>query len=597
VGDPWGTAIDSAGDVWFAEPGCDFAPSCAPSAGPGQIGEIKASSQMVVLYTLPNISGNQPIFLAFDPSGNLWFTTPDNSMIGEFNPSTGQFVGQWPVTAGSGPWDLTFAGGQIWYTEHLVSAVGSFDPATHAYRDFQTPSADSNPYGIAASGGRIWFTENNSSVDRIAVLDTTRNDAISEYPIVLPANGTPHLVTIGAGGTPWWTEGWSGTIATLDPAGATPGRCGTTSGTCNGISRFQVPAPTACSTYGTHTSGIAFEASSGQIWFDNALTAQVGSFDPASSAFAMNGLSDCGSHPHDGLGLDAKGSLWFSEEFANTIGEFTAPAPPGAVPTVVTGSSTAIGPTSATVAGSVNPNGRATTCHFDYGTSTRYGSQAPGPPDPSAGSGTTTEPVSANLTALSPETTYHYRLVASNSSGTQYGADQTFVTATPSESAGTGSSSTTGPSASPVTITGTTTLGRTQSPTASSHVGTPAPSQAQLKKQLLEQLTPAGKASSIVALLRHHGYALRFKALGAGRVQIVWRYLQRARFGNAKAVLVAIGKATFSRAGPVALSIMLTARGRRLLKATRRLRLAAMGSYAPAGRPAVAAEKSFALKR
>jgi streptogramin lyase len=326
VGEPWGTAIDGAGNVWFAEPGCDFAPTCAANTPPGQIGEIKASSHAIVLYTLPNISGNQPIFLAFDGSGNLWFTTPNNSMIGEFDPLTGLFVGQWSVTAGSGPWDLTFAGGKVWYTEHLVSAVGSFNPSNHAHRDFQTPTANSNPYGVAANGSLIWFTENNSSVDRVAALDTANKNVISEYPIVLPVSGTPHLITIDARGKPWWTEGFSNTIATLNPAVATPGQCGTTSGTCKGIQRFQAPAPATCSTFGTHASGIAFQGSGNLIWFDNSLTAQVGSFSLASKAFAMNTLSSCGAHPHDGLAVDGAGNVWFDEEFANAMGELIPPA-------------------------------------------------------------------------------------------------------------------------------------------------------------------------------------------------------------------------------------------------------------------------------
>ena len=125
---------------------------CGEHSHPGRSARSRLPHTLSCFYTLPNISGNQPIFLAFDGSGNLWFTTPNNSMIGEFNPSTGLFVGQWSVTAGSGPWDLTFAGGKVWYTEHLVSAVGSFDPSTHAHRDFQTPTANSNPYSIAAAG-------------------------------------------------------------------------------------------------------------------------------------------------------------------------------------------------------------------------------------------------------------------------------------------------------------------------------------------------------------------------------------------------------------------------------------------------------------
>jgi streptogramin lyase len=320
VGEPWGTAIDRSGDVWFAEPGCDFSPTCAAATPPGQIGEIVASTHAVVFYTLPNIPGNQPIFLAFDASGNLWFTTPNNSEIGEFSPLTGKFIGQWAVSAGSGPWDLVFADGSIWYTEHLGSAVGSFSMTTHTHRDYPTPSANSNPYGIAASGRRIWFTENNSSVDRVAMLDTGNRNRISEYPIVVPLSGTPHMIAIGAGGHPWWTEGWSDTIATLNPAAAKAGQCGSTSGTCKGIQRFTLPPTSACST-AAHTSGIAFQSSAGLLWLDNALTAQVGSFNPATAAFAMNTLNNCHASPHDGVSLDAAQNVWFDEEWGSAIGE------------------------------------------------------------------------------------------------------------------------------------------------------------------------------------------------------------------------------------------------------------------------------------
>jgi streptogramin lyase len=336
VGMPWGIAVDGADNVWFAEPGCDFAPTCPAGTRPGQIGEIKASSHAIVFFPLPDIAGNQPMFLTFDSSGKLWFTTPANSRIGEFDPATGRFVGQWQVTPGSGPWDLAFANGQLWYTEHYGSAVGVFDTATHAHRDFPTPSPGSNPYGIAAGGGRIWFTENNSSVDRVAVLDTGTN-AISEYPIALPVSGTPHLIALDGNGHPWWTEGFANTIATLDPAVATPGQCGTAEGTCSGVLRFPAPAPTSCTTTGTHTSGIAIDRASQVVWFDNSLTAEVGSFNPSSGAFAMNALSDCNAHPHDGLALDGRRNVWFSQEFANAIGEVIqaspaapAPAPPPA---------------------------------------------------------------------------------------------------------------------------------------------------------------------------------------------------------------------------------------------------------------------------
>jgi streptogramin lyase len=224
------------------------------------------------------------------------------------------------VTKGSGPWDLTFAGGQIWYTEHFVAAVGVFNPSTHAHRDYATPSVNSNPYGIAANGGLIWFTENNSNVDRVAVLNTNNKNAISEYPIVLPVSGTPHMISIAPNGHPWWTEGWSNSIATLDPAAGKPGQCGTTSGTCAGIKRYQLPPTTTCST-SAHASGIGVQRPGGLVWLDNSLTAQVGSFNPSTGLFAMNTLSNCSAHPHDGLTLDTAHDVWFDEEFGSAIGE------------------------------------------------------------------------------------------------------------------------------------------------------------------------------------------------------------------------------------------------------------------------------------
>jgi hypothetical protein len=100
-------------------------------------------------------------------------------------------------------------------------------------------------------------------------------------------------------------------------------------------------------------------------------------------------------------------------------------APPSSV---ATGSASGVGTGSATASGTVNPNKTATTYHFDYGTSTNYGSQAPAPPDPNAGAGTTAQTESTTLTGLSPNTVYHYRIEATNGLGTSYGAGQTFTT-------------------------------------------------------------------------------------------------------------------------------------------------------------------------
>jgi phosphodiesterase/alkaline phosphatase D-like protein len=94
-------------------------------------------------------------------------------------------------------------------------------------------------------------------------------------------------------------------------------------------------------------------------------------------------------------------------------------------PTVATGSVTNRHDTYATLNGTVNPNGAATTYYFQWGTTTAYGATSG---SHSAGSGTIAAAVHVTASHLTPGTTYHYRLVASNSAGTTAGIDRTFTT-------------------------------------------------------------------------------------------------------------------------------------------------------------------------
>lgn len=105
---------------------------------------------------------------------------------------------------------------------------------------------------------------------------------------------------------------------------------------------------------------------------------------------------------------------------------FKTPKPP--VPVVATGHAKDITQTSATLTGTVDPEGQASSYDFQYGTSTAYGNQTPAA---SAGSGTKTVSVSAALGALVANTTYHYRLAATSVNGTTYGHDVSFKTARP----------------------------------------------------------------------------------------------------------------------------------------------------------------------
>jgi uncharacterized delta-60 repeat protein len=100
-------------------------------------------------------------------------------------------------------------------------------------------------------------------------------------------------------------------------------------------------------------------------------------------------------------------------------------AGPGA-PLAATEEATAVSLSAATLHGTANAHGASTAVSFDYGLTTSYGTTVPGNPTPVAGGSPT--PVSAALTGLAPNTTYHYRLIATNTFGTAAGNDRTFTT-------------------------------------------------------------------------------------------------------------------------------------------------------------------------
>jgi len=97
------------------------------------------------------------------------------------------------------------------------------------------------------------------------------------------------------------------------------------------------------------------------------------------------------------------------------------------LPEVFTYGSYSITGSGATIQGLVYPNGSNTTIHFNYGLTTAYGSTIAGNP-PTAPEDSIQMSTFAVLTGLTPNTTYHYRITGTNSSGTAYGLDSTFTT-------------------------------------------------------------------------------------------------------------------------------------------------------------------------
>jgi hypothetical protein len=126
--------------------------------------------------------------------------------------------------------------------------------------------------------------------------------------------------------------------------------------------------------------------------------------------------------------------------------------------------------------------------------------------------------------------------------------------------------------------------------------GPQGPTSAQIKAQILSQITPRGRAGRIGQLLKHAGYTYsRFKVSTAGKLTIRWYCQPR---GVRLAKLVASVTVTYKAANAVTFKITLTRTGKALLRShPNRLGMTAKAWFTPTGRTAILASKPFTVTK
>ena len=197
------------------------------------------------------------------------------------------------------------------------------------------------------------------------------------------------------------------TIAEITPVTLPASNVTASTATLNGTVNF--PTNVDCYfQYGTTTN------------YDNttAVTNVPATGNNSAVSATINGLSPGGVYHFRLVATNAAGVITGADmTFTNSASAIA--------PTATTQSATNITTSGATLKGLVN-GGDQTGYYFQYGTTTNYGSVTV------AGtlvSGNTNDvAVSAAVSALSVETVYHFRLVATNYVGTNFGADLTFLT-------------------------------------------------------------------------------------------------------------------------------------------------------------------------
>ena len=267
-----------------------------------------------------------------------------------------------------------------------------------------------------------------STLPHVATLFDSRGNVIT----------TPRPVT--------WSSA-SNTIATVNTTGVVTGvasgsaRIDATSAGIVGSSTLTVVIPSSAVTIAatgvlgnaaTLVGSVNPNGAATQAWFEYGTDQALTSPSTTAARVAGAGTGDVGiSEAVAGL---VPNTTYFFRMVASSTGgivrgttlSFTTPRPPSATTSSVDPTATQ----AYTGRGSVNPNARATTAWFEYGTSSTL-SGALQTPKQSIGSGTTSVAITQSITGLQPFTTYFARVVASSTGGTTNGNILSFRTGGP----------------------------------------------------------------------------------------------------------------------------------------------------------------------
>jgi streptogramin lyase len=387
-----GMTLGPDGNIWTVNFDADRVARVTPS---GQLTE----------FAFPNLFGLRDITLG--PDGNFWVTAANSNGFGIMSQS-GQVVKectglQDPLNPGGAgnltPESITRVGGRVWFSSSTGQAsLASFDA------NCANPLGHNGGSGVDFVRGideSLWWSSIGTS--RIARLDNPNSLAPTEVHWDVPT--FPGDMDEGPNGRVWFTLRNTNQIGSVSKTASTDNTT---------LEVFSPPAGEVATPYGIAAGP------DGNLWFTSRDNSRIGRLTPGGAFTTFStGISPNSQPGHIVAGPDF--DLWFGELRAKRVGRVLPDQPPR--PT--TGVGTPTSPSTATIVGQVDPRGGATGVVVEYGTTTAYGSTAPAGNIPE---GIGSVSVSAALSGLTGNTTYHYRVTATSPGGTAAGADGTFTT-------------------------------------------------------------------------------------------------------------------------------------------------------------------------
>lgn len=359
-------------------------------------------------------SGVSGSFIAVDSSGNVW--VGDKNRLEEFEPN-GTYVNKIELPGAGEPIALAADGaGNLYEKSASIAGVRKFEASSGT-------EVGASPYPLDSAGAPVSLATN--SADDLFVGDTSGDDHILGYG---PAGG--QLSSFGRGEL-------TGELLGIAAYHSAAGDLYASEATSDRIALLSLPAPgplvesQSATEVGpvSATLNAALNPEGGETTysFEYGTTPAYGESTPVSSPIGEDFATHQASAEVEGL--QAETTYHYRVLAHNPAGTVHGPdatfttQPPVFIDA---GYTTNLNASSVDLNAEINPNGADTTYHFEWGTSTSYGNTVP-VPDEHIGSGSNDILVSQRVNGLGANTTYHWRVVATNPNGTSNGPDHTFI--------------------------------------------------------------------------------------------------------------------------------------------------------------------------
>jgi YVTN family beta-propeller protein len=384
---------------------------------------VSAAAAEGVITTIP--VGRYPYAVSSD-GAHVWVAIREESAVSEIEASSGTVIRRIPVVADT--YGVSSDGTHVWDTSPTADTVTEIDASTGTV--IRLIAVGHFPEGVSSDGTHVWTA--NFGVNTVSEIEASsgtviRTIPVGNHPTGVSSDGTHVWVTNLFGATVSEIEASSGTIIRTIPVGGYPygvSSDGTHVWVTNQetVSEIEASSGTVIRTIpvGSRPSGVSSDGT--HAWVTSSDDGTVSEIEASSGTVIRK--FHVGYQP---VAASSDGTdVWVANFGGETVSEFPT-SYTVAPPTVVTGSASSIMQTTTTLNATVNPNGEEPSeCELEYGTTPSYGSSAPCSPSP----GFVESPVavSASVGSLSEGTTYHFRVVATNTGGTSYGSDQMFTT-------------------------------------------------------------------------------------------------------------------------------------------------------------------------